>query len=173
MKNKSGILAVILLVGILSTMAYALNQVFATHVEQPIQFNHKLHVDPEGEIGMACSDCHLYYKTQHNSGRPVLSVCTDCHQVEETDKPELKKLMGYIEKASEVPWERIYYLPDHVAFSHRIHTQAAEIKCEVCHGNMAERTAPPSRPLVAHTMSFCMDCHRERQASLDCLACHK
>jgi Zn finger protein HypA/HybF involved in hydrogenase expression len=98
MKNKSGVLAVVLLVGILSTVAYALNQVFTTHVTQPVQFDHKLHTDPEGAIGLSCSDCHLYYKTQRNSGRPSLSTCTDCHQIEETDKPELKKLMAAVRR---------------------------------------------------------------------------
>ena len=137
-------------------------------IEQPIAFNHKKHVD----AGLECIDCHRYYKTQKNSGRPTLKGCMECHS-EPSKNPEEEKVRNFAKQEIEIPWNRIYRLPSHVYFSHRLHTQVAQINCEKCHGKMAERTRPPARPLVSQTMEFCIACHEKTQASVDCLTCHK
>jgi hypothetical protein len=139
-------------------------------IKQPIKFNHKKHVE---QVELECSHCHKYYKTQRTSGRPDMDICMECHEQALTDNPEEEKIRTFASEKNEIPWKRIYYIPDHVAFSHQVHTQYAQINCEVCHGKIAELEKPPEAPLVSLTMDFCMDCHRKSKATLDCLPCHK
>ena len=42
--------------------------------------------------------------------------------------------------------------------------------CATCHGDMTQATV--AQRVVDHTMSFCVDCHNQRQASVECLTCH-
>ncbi len=44
-------------------------------------------------------------------------------------------------------------------------------KCEACHGAVNKmRTVVPAHTF---TMGFCLDCHRQRGASVDCVTCHQ
>ena len=165
-KQRIGILLVVIIPVFIAAI-YVGNLVSNQAIEQPIAFNHKKHID----AGLECIDCHRYYKTQSNSGRPTLQICMDCHSGP-SKNPEEQKIGNFAEQKTEIPWNRIYRMPDHVRFSHRLHTQIAKINCEKCHGNMAEQTKPPPRPLVSQTMQFCIDCHEETHANVDCLACH-
>jgi hypothetical protein len=158
---------------ILFILIYAVTLVFGmflVDIEQPIEFNHKKHIS---EAGLACIDCHRYFKTQSHSGYPAIDICLDCHSDLLTDSPEEKKLLSYAEKKLDIPWKRIYYMADHVFFSHQLHVEVAKINCEKCHGKMEEQSKPPRQPLVLHTMEFCMDCHKNSSADIDCLACHR
>jgi menaquinone reductase, multiheme cytochrome c subunit len=141
----------------------------APAVEQPILFNHKLHVDN----GASCPDCHTQVLEGMRAGRPSLDTCMGCHSEAQTKSPEEEKIRQFAKDGREIPWKQVYRLPAHVYFSHRRHAGLAKIQCEVCHGAMAEMTAPPTAPLVVHTMGFCLDCHRRSNASVDCLACHR
>jgi hypothetical protein len=38
---------------------------------------------------------------------------------------------------------------------------------------VSEMTAPPPAPVSELSMDWCMDCHRERKVTNDCLACHR
>jgi predicted CXXCH cytochrome family protein len=60
-----------------------------------------------------------------------------------------------------------------VYYTHRRHAGIGELECENCHGAIADTERPPERALVRVTMEFCMDCHREREQTLDCNACHR
>ena len=162
------VMALAFLGAVLCAAGYIVN-ILQVNVVQPIQFNHKLHLEED----MECIDCHQYYKTQKNSGKPTLGICMDCHEIDDSDSLELKTLYQYAQRGADIPWQRIYYLPGHVYFSHRLHTQKAEIKCETCHGAMGEQVAPPNKPMVLHSMDFCIDCHKESGASQDCLTCHQ
>src|ERR1035437_4067069 len=163
--------AIILTIFMMVTFAIGvvLANVFPRPIEQPIKFNHKLHMDPAG-AGMKCIDCHKYYLTQRNSGRPGIEVCKSCHD-DGQGNPEKMKLQAYADKDQEIPWKRIYYLKDFVRYPHSRHTD--KIACETCHGPMAEQTQPPGARLVAHSMAFCIDCHKKNNATLECLSCHK
>jgi hypothetical protein len=44
------------------------------------------------------------------------------------------------------------------------------VDCTNCHGNVAQMTVAERK--VDHSMGFCVDCHREKKASNDCLTCH-
>ncbi|MBI3004413.1 MAG: cytochrome c3 family protein [Ignavibacteriales bacterium] len=81
--------------------------------------------------------------------------------------------MKYVAKAAEVPWERVYKVPDHVYFSHRRHVVAGRLECEVCHGNVQQFTMPVSLPEIPVTMENCMSCHRKHNVTNDCLSCHR
>ena len=47
---------------------------------------------------------------------------------------------------------------------------AAKVECATCHGNVAAQTVAQRN--VDHTMGFCVNCHNERKAPVDCLTCH-
>jgi c(7)-type cytochrome triheme protein len=85
----------------------------------------------------------------------------------------MRALKAYIDQKKEVPWVRIYRLPDHVYFSHRRHVGAGKLRCQTCHGQVQQFTEPAPRPVVEPTMDNCIDCHRQKKASVDCNACHR
>ncbi len=137
---------------------------------QPIKFSHKKHI----EQGIECITCHQFYEERANSGNPTLDICSSCHSAQITDSPEEKKLIEeYISTGREIPWKRVYYVPGHVYYPHFRHVVMAEIKCEYCHGNIAEEKKPLKKPLKKIRMYFCIDCHEKRNISNDCITCHK
>lgn len=139
-------------------------------IEQPLAFDHALHTE---ELGAYCTDCHLYVERGLRATIPNVDVCSDCHYDEPlTDSEAEAWLVEQVESDSAIPWRKLYRVPDHVFFSHRRHTAVAGIECETCHGPIATRDEPPSRPLREITMEGCMQCHRESGASNDCIACH-
>jgi menaquinone reductase, multiheme cytochrome c subunit len=141
----------------------------SSSVVQPIDFNHKVHVDNELE----CSACHQRYEHSAVSGRPKLETCMLCHETALTDSAEEEKIRQYAERGEEIPWRRLFRLPDHVYYSHQTHVVSGQIECQTCHGHIGQRTSPPPRPEVKLTMDGCIACHERRGASTDCNACHK
>jgi len=137
--------------------------------EQPIQFNHKIHI----EEGLECRDCHTLVHTEQTAGRPLLEVCAGCHEKDESKNPEIRKVAQAIERGEEISWRRIGRLPDDVFFSHRRHVEAGKLTCNVCHGKMEEQKTPPAKPLVKISMKMCTDCHTKELISNDCLRCHR
>lgn len=137
---------------------------------QPIQFNHNLHTQ---ELEMDCTECHRYVEEAEFAGRPKLEYCADCHEESLTENPEEGKLIEYVGTGREIPWQRLYHVPDHVYFSHRRHVTVTQIDCERCHGDIPLTSSPPEEPLVHLSMDFCMDCHEQEGVSLDCNTCHR
>ncbi len=139
-------------------------------IEQPIAFNHSVHV----EEGLECTDCHSQVESLPSATLPPVDLCTDCHADEPmSDSEDEALLLRYIEEGTPIPWQRIYEMPRHVYFSHRRHVVLGEIECMTCHGDVPAMTVPPSRPVVDQTMDWCMDCHRDNKVTNDCLACHR
>lgn len=139
-------------------------------VTQPIAFNHRLHLE---DVGLDCTDCHLYAESGPRATIPNLTVCSDCHEESQGDSPQEARLIEFIQQGTLVPWRKIYRVPSHVYFSHRRHTAIAGIACETCHGQISEREQPVTRPLVQVTMERCMACHEEQGVSNDCVYCHR
>lgn len=137
--------------------------------EQPIAFNHLLHLE---EVGMACTDCHLYATSGLRATIPNVEVCGGCHVEALTESPDEESLVAHVTEETPIPWRRVYWVPDHVFFSHRRHTSVAGIECVTCHGDVAQREEPLSRPLVALTMDDCTGCHARTGAPNDCILCH-
>ncbi|MBI4516954.1 MAG: cytochrome c3 family protein [Deltaproteobacteria bacterium] len=138
-------------------------------VVQPIQFSHKAHI----EKGLACDACHQSVEKAAAATVPTKDTCMMCHLAAFTDSPEEEKVRQYADKGEEIPWRRIYQLPDHVYFSHRRHVAVAGVECGQCHGAVASLAVPASYPLVTQSMDWCLACHRTRGATQDCIHCHR
>jgi hypothetical protein len=134
---------------------------------QPIAYTHKVHLGN----GMQCTDCHVGVDQGPDARIPSVNFCMTCHQVIATDKPEIKKLAAYRARGEDIPWQRVYgFQPSaHVKFNHAPHVRAG-VDCLVCHGDMRQQTVAERK--VNHTMGFCIDCHRQKNVSVDCVTCH-
>jgi hypothetical protein len=139
-------------------------------IHQPIAYNHQKHVK---ELEMDCDACHEGARTGAVAGMPGISVCSDCHMVAQGESAEEKKVVEAVEAEREIEWKRLYELERDVFFSHRRHVTSASIKCEHCHGDMANQERPPRAALVTLMMDDCMDCHQQHGADLGCIACHR
>ena len=101
-------------------------------IVQPLQLNHKIHLEnepPEGQEKITCKTCHKYYDTRIVAGRPSIETCLSCHTTsskQKEKKPEMDKLLEFGKRGEEISWKRIYDLPDHVFFSHRRHTSVPQ-----------------------------------------------
>jgi len=139
---------------------------------QPMRFSHIAH-----EKDAECTACHLYADTLATAGTPTLSDCLDCHEGIQSKRPDDKReearLETYAKQKREIPWIPLPRLTSDVYFSHRQHVALSKIKCDVCHGGIAKTGALPSERAVDFTMGWCMKCHERREASLDCLDCHR
>ena len=158
---------------------------------QPIAFPHNVHVQT---YKMDCQYCHSDARRSEYAGLPSVERCMGCHRITAADRPEIKKLAEFAAKQQPIPWARVYKVPEFTYFPHKAHIRA-EVQCQTCHGPvetmttvgattgpslvndmlnlMGLRPVPP--PL---TMGWCIDCHREQnatkgmQAPLDCVTCH-
>ena len=94
-----------------------------------------------------------------------------CHAAIATDRPLIQQITAMSEKGIDLAWQRVYGFSndDHVRFNHAPHIRA-KVECATCHGNVGEQTV--AQRSVEHTMGFCVNCHNERKASVDCLTCH-
>jgi hypothetical protein len=156
-------------------------------VEQPIAFPHKAHV----ALKLPCTGCHQRAEKDLVAGRPPTALCMACHAAGDSKSAEITKVKSYGEKGQEIPWQRVWRLPAHVFFSHRVHITVAKLECQTCHGPMETLDRPPVRPLKALSMDDCIACHlksvstnrkadksdatevRVRRIVNDCNACHR
>lgn len=134
--------------------------------DQPINFPHPVHLS----AGMSCRHCHNYTETSPVAGLASAELCMQCHTVVKPDSPEIQKLANYYNSGTDIPWVRVYNVPDFVYFSHRMHI-AAGLQCAACHGDMTKQI----QTYQANTlnMGFCITCHRASQAPIECYTCHK
>ncbi len=138
-------------------------------VPQPIAFNHLKHTS---DLGLACDFCHKYVLTGAHAGLPDAGTCSMCHRAPQGDSAEAAKVTELLEAGDPLRFNKLFRLPDHVFYTHRRHVGIAGLDCENCHGPIAETERPPERALVRVSMNTCLDCHREREQTLDCNACH-
>lgn len=144
---------------------------------QPLDFNHRLHL--ERVQGVRCENCHLFANSRHFAGVPSKRLCFGCHEPEgegaDTDakKPAFAELMSFADTEGDIPWRRVTASHEDVFFSHRRHVKVAEIDCRRCHPDIPDRTSPPTEGLIEMSMDTCIECHRESNASVDCIACHR
>ncbi len=133
---------------------------------QPIAFSHAHHV---AEVGIDCQFCHAYARRGPVAGIPSVQRCAGCHRVVLSERPEILEVLEYWENEEPIPWVRVHDLPDHVRFTHKAHVRAG-VGCETCHGDVAAMEAAVQ--VESLRMGWCVDCHQERGATRDCLACH-
>ena len=122
--------------------------------EQPINFSHAIHTDPdivsvpEGDTDAEkCSFCHRFRDDGSFTGIPRLADCMQCHEDPESpwgeSAEEMKFLEEYVASEKEVPWHRYYEQPDCVYFSHTPHVKNAGIECKTCHGDHSSTNSLP------------------------------
>ncbi len=146
--------------------------------EQPIPFSHRLHVTDKD---IDCRFCHTGVDRVPTAGIPPVQTCMFCHQVIITEHPEIQTLWDHYgvrddgtldpSRGHPIPWARVFEVPDHVYFTHRVHTQIGGLDCTDCHGpveSMDRLVAPRT-----FEMGFCLECHRPRGVSTDCWTCHR
>jgi hypothetical protein len=92
-----------------------------------------------------------------------------CHELIATDQPEIENLTRFWNEEQPIEWLKVYDLPDFVRFTHKRHVGAG-VECQECHGPVEtmERVVRVSDL----TMGWCLDCHQQRNAEIDCLICH-
>jgi hypothetical protein len=137
---------------------------------QPIQYNHKLHVE---EADLTCLDCHPNAETLARASIPNIQICSDCHDDTESENMEERKVAEYGSMDAHIPWVQVHIVPDHVFFSHRRHVKLAQIECMDCHGDVSQMKKPFIDAFVEMEMEWCMDCHDERNVTNDCYSCHR
>lgn len=114
-------------------------------------FSHKRHA----EVKLACTFCHAGAAVKERAGFPAWKTCATCH-------------VGMAEKV--IPSRRVYKLPDFAFFSHGKHA-AGKVECASCHGEMKMQATVE---LFRSTkMAACVECHKERGATVACNACHE
>ena len=137
--------------------------------QQPIDFPHKIHTQ---DIGVYCDTCHTGVKTGARAGIPSINVCMSCHEdIGDATDPRIQTLRATARRGEDMAWQRVYGFVEesHVRFNHAPHIRAM-VDCATCHGDLSQMTVAERR--VNHTMGFCLDCHRQKAASNDCLTCH-
>jgi len=138
-----------------------------TAPRQPLPFPHKTHIAKKA----VCTDCHESVEKGPIAGIPSVKTCMICHSQIATDRPLIKQVTSYADKGVEIPWQRVYGFTHeaHVRFQHAPHIRAS-VDCAACHGDVANQTV--AERVVDHNMGFCVDCHRQKKVSNDCLTCH-
>jgi hypothetical protein len=137
-------------------------------VVQPVPFSHRIHA---GINKIPCEYCHEYARRSDNAGVPPIARCVGCHGSATTGgiQPVTRAWNNHRQPPFEIRWIRVYTLPDFVKFTHRPHIHAG-VACQHCHGPV--ETMDRIVPVVELNMGFCVECHTQRQATLDCVACH-
>lgn len=133
---------------------------------QPIPFSHKIHA---GINKIPCLYCHAEAEKSRHATVPPMSVCMGCHKSVAVTKENIVKLAAAYKADTAIAWIRVHELPDYVYFAHRWHL-ARGIACQTCHGPVETMDrVVQAAPL---TMGWCLDCHRQNGASIQCITCH-
>lgn len=135
--------------------------------EQPIPFSHRVHA---GDKQISCYICHQGAMHTARAGVPPLETCMLCHSRIIIHHPEIEKLRAHYYSNNPIAWEKVYDVPDFVFFNHSVHI-FRKIDCAECHGNVKQMDR--IEQFNEFKMSFCIDCHREKNASTDCFKCHR
>lgn len=126
--------------------------------EQPVPFNHKLHVQG---LKMECGYCHTGATSMAGAGMPSAQNCLTCHSEIWRGVPALEPLHTSAELGTPIPWNSVIWFPDHARFHHGSHI-AAGVACSTCHGDVGAMTETSAA--VRLTMDFCVDCHEDAMA---------
>jgi hypothetical protein len=138
--------------------------------DQPINFSHVTHVQKNR---MECQYCHWSVAKASYAAIPEVETCIGCHKLvngkDEAAKGEIEKLKKYHEQGEPIPWVKVHVMPDYLKFNHKRHVKAG-VSCQECHGQVPEMEKVER--VSSMKMGWCISCHRDRGASIDCLVCH-
>jgi hypothetical protein len=132
---------------------------------QPLPFSHETHA----AANMACQTCHPNPDPGKNMGIAGPLACMSCHKTVKVESPAIRQLASLAEENRDIPWTRVYRIPEFVHFSHRLHLKTGNT-CIECHGSVATRT----RLAVEYDtkQAGCLACHRVKKAPMLCSTCH-
>lgn len=152
------------------SVAAAVNDFFGTWPtpEQPIEFPHNIHAGKQ----IACTEyCHESVTMGPVAGLPSVRTCMICHNAIATDRPRIQHITAMRQQGLDLAWQRVFGYAEqaHVKFNHAPHIRA-NVECATCHGDIAGQTVAQRN--VDLDMGFCVRCHNEKKASIDCLTCH-
>jgi len=135
--------------------------------EQPLPFSHRFHVT---EKRISCVFCHGGAINTARAGVPPVETCMLCHSRIIITYPQIEKLRAHYDQKRPIEWVRVNDVPEFVYFDHEVHVRRG-FDCGRCHGDVAhmDRLAPA----YDLQMGFCVQCHRDNHASVDCLTCHR
>jgi hypothetical protein len=136
---------------------------------QPIAFNHQTHAEND----IDCTRCHQGVETQAEAGLPAISSCAVCHRRRAIpDHPEVLKFMEHLETGEPLLWRKVNVMPASamIHFKHKPHIRAG-VDCATCHGDVSQMSVA-QRVINTADMGWCVSCHKENEASTDCLTCH-
>jgi len=157
--------SLIILLAMLAYFYYIMPHVDAGPL-QPIAFSHRLHA---GDKKIDCKFCHSYVDRSIHPGIPPVEKCLFCHNHIIPDHPEIRKEHQYFDSKTPTPWVKVFHVPEHVMFNHERHIKK-DVPCEKCHGDIQGTDRLKHHEFK---MGFCIECHRENKANLDCwLSCH-
>lgn len=134
--------------------------------EQPLPFSHRLHANVK-EIN--CVMCHRTVLDSPDAGMPPLETCMLCHQRVIVHYPPIEQLRTAYADGTPISWQRVNMLPDYVNFNHSMHLNK-DVDCGKCHGDVKGMDRIKATP--EFTMGFCIQCHRDNDATHDCFTCH-
>ncbi len=163
---KLSIIALIILLFVVAIFARR------NEVRQPIAFSHKKHADNN----VPCEFCHRTFNTTFKASIPQVKTCVVCHEDVIYQTSERQKIQEYRQRHVPIPWRQVYKAPEHVFFSHRLHTQVGKIACQKCHGEVERMAKPFTDQPVLLKMKNCIGCHRRvpRIANpYECINCHR
>jgi menaquinone reductase, multiheme cytochrome c subunit len=161
--------------------------------QQPMNFNHALHLDPEKVDGIEgdtdierCLYCHEFRDDGTFVGIPGLAKCTECHDDPESplgeSEAEKHFMTEYVANEKEIPWLSYSRQPDCVYFSHIAHVKMGELDCRICHGDhgkteslpdyQANRLTGYSRNIWGSRISGLTENPWDSMKMDDCAACH-
>lgn len=119
-----------------------------------------------------CVGCHRNTIQGYRASLPNVEICSLCHKEKITRDPEEKKLVTFVNNQRSIDWVRINgNLKGDTHFSHSRHVELGNVDCRECHGPV-DKTSKPSSLKFTVKMEKCMDCHKKKNASNDCLSCH-
>jgi len=133
---------------------------------QPIPYSHKTHL----ALGLQCQTCHTNPESGVMMTFPPTATCINCHNTVATKKPSIVKLTQFAKLQQPIPWVRVYAVQPGVQWTHRKHLDAG-VKCETCHGPVAELDAMAMVKSVT-AMGSCINCHQMNNAKTACSTCH-
>jgi len=135
---------------------------------QPIFYRHDLHV---GQYKMDCRYCHATAEVASTPGLPPVATCMGCHLLVKPGSPEIAKLRDAQAGTTPLEWVEVHKLPPFVHFPHLRHVNAdPPVTCQECHGPIQEMTQVYQYSSLK--MGWCLDCHKARNVTTDCTACH-
>ena len=134
---------------------------------QPIPFSHRVHVHVKQ---LSCLMCHTGVARSSRAGIPPLQTCLLCHNRIIRTYPYIVKLREHFRQGRPVVWERVNWVPEFVYFDHSMHIDKG-IDCGTCHGDVTlmDRVVAAQK----FQMGFCIQCHRDKNATHDCFTCHR